>query len=475
MRWGFRLLAGLAVLLPAGAALAAEAGPSREETLTLQQRLTDAGCYHGAIDGAPSAALDAAVKACPDQRPMLRIETGMHTATIRKVGVDAACTRLATTSDDKTVRLWSLPDGRLERTIRLPIGAGDGGKVYAAALSPDGRWLAAGGYDASAEKTNTGVNLVDLQTGVMRRFGAFEKAIDDRVFPRRTPGRGRIGSRPRASCHRQRERRRSAGGPRLRRCHLRGRIRAGWFAHRGEPRRLVAPLWAGPSADRQTRRAGRQTSLRGSDRSSGAARRGRLCGRAACLDPRRGHPCADRRSANGRFEIGRYRQRRLVERRRDADGGRIGAREVRGRVATFRSPFHARRSACRRRHSRRIQHDLGHPTLWRWFRFRRVDPTFGLLRSDGKATTLQGPRTADMRDKLGDAFALSADAAIVRFGLGTPRSEPDRLRPDRGLARRLDLTAGGVARAVDRRDADVRLAGQRRAEISRCVDRARPP
>ena len=82
MRWGFRLLAGLAVLLAAGAAFAAEAGPSREETLTLQQRLTDAGCYHGAIDGAPSAALDAAVKACPDQTPFLRIETGMHTAAI---------------------------------------------------------------------------------------------------------------------------------------------------------------------------------------------------------------------------------------------------------------------------------------------------------------------------------------------------------------------------------------------------------
>jgi hypothetical protein len=66
MRWGFRLLAGFAIMLSAGAAFAAEAGPSRAETLTLQQRLTDAGCYHNAIDGAPSAALDAAVKACPD-------------------------------------------------------------------------------------------------------------------------------------------------------------------------------------------------------------------------------------------------------------------------------------------------------------------------------------------------------------------------------------------------------------------------
>ena len=95
---------------------AADLDPSKmsaDEIKALEQRLTDAGCYKGAIDGAPSAALDAAIKACPDQRPFLRIETGMHTAPIRRIGVDAACRLLATASDDKTVRLWSLPDGKL--------------------------------------------------------------------------------------------------------------------------------------------------------------------------------------------------------------------------------------------------------------------------------------------------------------------------------------------------------------------------
>jgi hypothetical protein len=178
MRWCFRLFAGLAVLFSAGAALAAEGGPSREETLTLQKRLADAGCYHGAIDGAPSAALDTAVKACPDQAPVLRIEAGMHTAIIRRIGVDAACARIATASDDKTVRLWSLPDGKLERTIRLPIGPGNGGKVNAAALSPDGRRLAAGGWDASYEKLGSiGLSLVDLDSGAIRRFGSLPSAV----------------------------------------------------------------------------------------------------------------------------------------------------------------------------------------------------------------------------------------------------------------------------------------------------------
>ena len=63
----------------------------------------------------------------------------MHTAPIQRIGVDAACSLLATASDDKTVRLWSLPDGKLKRVVRLPIGDGDAGKVQATALSPDGR------------------------------------------------------------------------------------------------------------------------------------------------------------------------------------------------------------------------------------------------------------------------------------------------------------------------------------------------
>ena len=73
---------------------AADLDPSKmsaDEIKALEQRLTDAGCYKGAIDGAASAALDGAIKACPDQRPFLRIETGMHTAPIRRIGVDAAC------------------------------------------------------------------------------------------------------------------------------------------------------------------------------------------------------------------------------------------------------------------------------------------------------------------------------------------------------------------------------------------------
>src|SRR5688572_23297194 len=90
-----------------------------------------------------------APKIPPPQDPVLRIDPGMHTAPIRRIGVDATCSLLATGSHDKTVRLWRLPEGRLIRTLRQPIGPGDDGKIYAVALAPDGSWVAGGGWDAA--------------------------------------------------------------------------------------------------------------------------------------------------------------------------------------------------------------------------------------------------------------------------------------------------------------------------------------
>jgi WD40 repeat protein len=120
---------------------------------------------------------------------MLRIEPGMHTAPIIRMGVDAACTLMVTGSHDKTVRLWLLPEGgrgdpELLRTLRVPIGEGDEGKIFAAAISPDGKWIAAGGWDArwSIDKTMA-IYIFDTTTGrLVTRLGRLEDVIFHLAF-----------------------------------------------------------------------------------------------------------------------------------------------------------------------------------------------------------------------------------------------------------------------------------------------------
>jgi len=80
------------------------------------------------------------------EEPILRIETGMHTAVIRQISVDAAERFLVTASDDKTLRLWDLHTGDLLKTYRVPIGADNEGKLYSAAISPDGEWVMGAGW-----------------------------------------------------------------------------------------------------------------------------------------------------------------------------------------------------------------------------------------------------------------------------------------------------------------------------------------
>jgi len=104
----------------------------------------------------------------PPQEPILRIDPGMHTAPIRSAGVDGACALMATGSDDKTLRLWGLPDGKLLRTLRPPIGPGNDGKIYAVAVAPDGSWAAAGGWDAAfSSKAGIFVYVFQTATGVL--------------------------------------------------------------------------------------------------------------------------------------------------------------------------------------------------------------------------------------------------------------------------------------------------------------------
>jgi WD40 repeat protein len=83
----------------------------------------------------------------PETHPggFLRIETGTHVGSIRRISADAKGTLVLTCSDDQTARLWRRKDGQLLRTFRPPLRGGREGSLYSCALSPDGAFAAVSG------------------------------------------------------------------------------------------------------------------------------------------------------------------------------------------------------------------------------------------------------------------------------------------------------------------------------------------
>jgi WD40 repeat protein len=112
--------------------------------------------------------------------PMLRINAASHIGVIHRISTDTKERFAVTASEDKTVRVWSLPDGKLQRTIWLPAGDGNVGKAYAVALSPDGATIAIGGLGP------IGINIVylfDRASGTLtRRLPNLPDTVNDLAF-----------------------------------------------------------------------------------------------------------------------------------------------------------------------------------------------------------------------------------------------------------------------------------------------------
>ncbi len=103
----------------------------------------------------------------PPQAPFLRIEAGGHIGAVAHVAVDASGRLLATASYDKTVRLWSLPEGKLRGVLRPPIGAEQEGELYAVAITPDGRRVFAAGATGGSWDGTFSIYLFDVRRGAM--------------------------------------------------------------------------------------------------------------------------------------------------------------------------------------------------------------------------------------------------------------------------------------------------------------------
>ena len=97
--------------------------------------------------------------------PQIMLETGGHMAQIRAVAFTPGGRCLISAGDDKTIRIWTLDDGRSARLLRGEIDVGPKGTIYALALSPDGRLLAAAGSMEMPEGGQHAIRLYDLLTG----------------------------------------------------------------------------------------------------------------------------------------------------------------------------------------------------------------------------------------------------------------------------------------------------------------------
>jgi WD40 repeat protein len=148
--------------------------------MRLRRFLNGAGLLFGLLGlAAYAAAPEGTTQAGPPTKPFLRIETGMHTALIRRIAVDANKERyLVTASDDKTARVWELATGKLLRILRPPLGDGDEGKLYAVAVSPDGATVAVGGWTGFEWEKSGCIYLFDRDSGrLIRRITGLPDVI----------------------------------------------------------------------------------------------------------------------------------------------------------------------------------------------------------------------------------------------------------------------------------------------------------
>ncbi|MBL8288858.1 MAG: caspase family protein [Rubrivivax sp.] len=75
----------------------------------------------------------------------LLIDVGSHGAAVRRLAVDVARDWLVSASDDKSARVWRLASGEAVHTLRVPVGAGEQGRLYGAAIHPQRAEVAVAG------------------------------------------------------------------------------------------------------------------------------------------------------------------------------------------------------------------------------------------------------------------------------------------------------------------------------------------
>ena len=107
-------------------------------------------------------------RAEPKEAPILQLDTGGHMARINGLAFTPDGKFIVSASDDKVIRIWDWRAGKTVRTIRGQSGPGAEGKIYAMALSPDGRWLAVGGLLTGTLEDKTAIRLYGFASGELK-------------------------------------------------------------------------------------------------------------------------------------------------------------------------------------------------------------------------------------------------------------------------------------------------------------------
>ncbi len=106
--------------------------------------------------------------AAGEERPLLVVEQGAHSAPVRRIEASAARGLVVTASDDRTARVWGLSSGELQLILRPPAFGAEGGRLYAVAIHPTEPLVALGGTTGGAGHPHQ-IYLFDLQSGALRR------------------------------------------------------------------------------------------------------------------------------------------------------------------------------------------------------------------------------------------------------------------------------------------------------------------
>jgi WD40 repeat protein len=391
---------------------------ARKRIALLGARISAAGSV---AEVAAAKAVSAAVPEVPlpqEGDVFLRIEPGMHTAPILRIGVNAAGTLMVTGSDDKTARFWALPkSGRgspeLLRTLRVPIGEGNDGQIWAVALAP-------GGWNKSRDHW---VHIFEAATGrLVTRLGRLGTVIYHLAF---SPDGGRLAAV-------------LGGSEGMRLWEMAGwRLLAEDKDYGGKDSYGAAFDGANRlytlAFDGQIRRYGNEGRLEAK-----APMQGGKEPFSIAVHPR-----------GGKLAIGFYDttavevyDARTLKRLYATDTSGISGGDL-SKVAwsadgaqlyaggTFMPPSGRRLLIWQDEgRGKRTDAPLSQNTIMQLLPFGdgiaacTADPAFGLIAADGGKRVWQEGVTADMRSKRRDAFMLSNDGKRVRFGLGYGGEQP---------------------------------------------------